>query len=395
MRFPQIITSLLDTDSYKFSMGAAIMHHFPRSKARYQFINRGKTPFPDGFSLELREQIAAMCNLRLQPLEREFLEKSMWYLPPTYLDLLSSYQFNQAEVGITQNGSELTVTIEGYWYRTVLWEVPLMALISELFFLMTDTNGIDGKRRELKELNLSKALKFYENSVKFTDFGTRRRYSFDNQLKVCSDLKSVFGSEKVFMGTSNPLIAMKLRLPVLGTHAHEWVSGVSALRGYAHGNAAMMDLWSQTYEGNLGTALTDTFGTDAFLADFTTKYAKLWDGVRHDSGEPHEYVDKIVSHYQKLRIDPLSKYIVFSNALTTDLAIDLAKYSRKYIQPTNGIGTHFTNDAGVTPLNIVIKLVLIDGQHAIKLSDDIGKSVGDPKTVEVVRWMHHIPEPCL
>ena len=395
MRYPQIITSILDTDLYKWTQQHAVIHKFPRVKVRYEFILRSKVAFPDGFSAELREQIVAMCNLRLQPSERVFSEKSCWYLPPTYFDFLSAYQFNQAEVGIVQKGGELTITIEGYWYRAILWEVPLMALISELYFLMTDPNGIEGKRKELKELNLDKGKRFVSNGVKFTDFGTRRRYSFENQLNVCSDLNSVFDPStgpRLFKGTSNPLIAMKLGIPLLGTHAHEWVSGIAAMQGYSHANRDMMDAWSDVYQGNLGTALTDTFGTDAFLADFDTKHAKLWDGLRHDSGDPYEFVDKVVPHYQKLRVDPKSKYITFSNALTTDLAIDISKYCKKHIDPSPALGTHFSNDVGVKPLNMVIKMVFIDGRHAIKLSDDPGKEVGDPKTIEMVKFMLGIKE---
>jgi nicotinate phosphoribosyltransferase len=171
------------------------------------------------------------------------------------------------------------------------------------------------------------------------------------------------------------------------------VSGIAALKGYSHANKEMMDLWSSVYEGDLGTALTDTFGTDAFLADFTTKYAKLFDSVRHDSGDPFEYTDKIVAHYKKLRIDPMSKTIIFSNALTTDLALEIVEYCRGKIKCVPAIGTHFTNDVGVKALNIVIKLASIDGLPCIKLSDDAGKSVGDGDTVKFVKWHLKIPDP--
>lgn len=392
MRFPQIIKSLIDTDIYKISMGHAVAHLFPRSKVKYQFVNRGKTPFPEGFAVELREQISAMSNIRLQPEEKEFLRKRCWFLPPTFLDLLENYRFNHAEVGITQHEGELTITIEGLWYRTILWEVPLMALISELYFLMTHPEGIVHRRKDLEKRSLDKARKFAMNSVKVADFGTRRRYSFDNQLQVCKDFVSFHDSKRWFMGTSNPLIAMQLDIPVLGTHAHEWVSGIAALKGYTHANKEMMDAWMSVYQGDLGTALTDTFGVDAFLKDFTTLYAKLFDSVRHDSGNPFEFTDKMVDHYKKLRIDPMSKTIIFSDGLNTDLCIELNDYCKNHIMSSYGIGTHLTNDVDVKPLNMVIKLIMIDGNHVIKLSEDPGKGIGDLKTREMVQFMLGIPQ---
>lgn len=387
MRYPQIINSLIDTDLYKLTMCAAIAHKYPRAEVKYQFFNRGGNDFPEGFDVELREQVAAMSNLRLTALEKRYLQETCWYLPPTFLDLLSAYQFNPSEVGVTQDGGKLNITISGYWYRTVMWEVALMALISQLYFMMTDKEGIQGKRAQLKEKNCAKAKLFALNGTKVADFGTRRRYSFENQLNVCKDFQSVFGSEKFFVGTSNPLIAMQLGIPVLGTHAHEWVSGIAALKGYAHAGKAMMDDWSDVYEGDLGTALTDTFGTHAFLRDFTTKYAKLFDSVRHDSGDPYKFVDLIVAHYKKLRINPMDKTIIFSDGLTTELAIELQEYCKGKIKCSFGIGTHLTNDVGVKALNMVIKLVLIDGHHVIKLSDDDGKEIGDEPTRKYVKWL--------
>lgn len=392
MRYKQLITSLLDSDVYKISMAHAVVHLFPRSRVKYQFVNRGKTPFPEGFAAELREQIAAMSNIRLQPEEKEFLRKRCWFLPPTFLDLLENYRFNHTEVGITQHEGELTITIEGYWYRTILWEVPLMALISELYFLMTNPEGIASRRSELEKRNLDKARKFSLNNVKVADFGTRRRYSFENQFQVCKDFSSFYNSKSWFVGTSNPLIAMKLDIPVLGTYAHEWVSGISALKGYAHGNREAMEAWMSVYQGDLGTALTDTFGHDAFLKDFTPLYAKLFDSVRHDSGDPFEFTDKMVDHYKKLRIDPMSKTIIFSDGLNTDLSVKLNDHCKGKVLSSYGIGTHLTNDVDVKPLNMVIKLIMIDGNHVIKLSEDPGKGIGDLKTREMVQFMLGIPQ---
>ncbi len=267
-----------------------------------------------------------------------------------------------------------------------------MALISELYFLMTHEEGIAKIRPELMKKNLEKAKKFAINSVKVADFGTRRRYSFENQLNVCKDLQSFHDSKSFFMGTSNPLIAMMLDLPVLGTYAHEWVSGIAALKGYAHANKEAMEAWMSFYGGDLGTALPDTFGHDAFFRDFITLFAKLYDSVRHDSGDPYKFTDQTVAHYKKLRINPLSKTIIFSNAMTTDSSVEMSNYCKGKIDNVCAPGTHFSNDVGVKPLNMVIKMVMIDGNHVIKLSEDAGKVTGDAETADHVRFMLNIKD---
>lgn len=223
------------------------------------------------------------------------------------------------------------------------------------------------------------------NAVPFVDFGTRRRYSFENQNNVVKDLME--GGGNMFVGSSNVLFAIENDVKIIGTFAHESVSAVAAMLGYSHANKHMMELWVKTYGGNLGIVLTDTFGLDSFLKDFDAKYARLFDGVRHDSGDPYLFADKIIEHYKKLGIDPMSKTIVYSDGLDVETSIKLAEYCRGKIKTSFGIGTHFTNDVGVKALNIVIKLFMIDGNHVIKLSDDAGKHTGDKVTIENVKTM--------
>lgn len=254
-----------------------------------------------------------METLRLTKEEKNFLATKVRYFDNVYLDFLSGYQFDASEVGVIQNGGDLDIDFEGYWYRTILWETCIMSLVSELYFKMTGEPIDDRNTREKN--NLAKGKLFYGHNMKLADFGSRRRYSYDNQFEVCKDLKSMFGSEKFFVGTSNAYIAMKLGLIPIGTYAHEIVSGIAALQGYTHANKHTMDAWISVYNGDLGIALPDTFGLDAFLKDFDLKYAMLYSGVRHDSGSPYHFVDKIVSHYEKLKIDPLSKTIVFSDGI--------------------------------------------------------------------------------
>lgn len=380
-----IIRSILDNDQYKMSMQAAVIQLFPNSLVKYEFINRGATKFPDGFDIELRKEVRKMEELFLQEDEALFLSKNCKYLNPVYIDFLKSYRFDSSELGITQKNGELTISIEGYWYKTILWEVPLMALISELYFKITGEEIYDKDKREINNINKGKS--FYEKSMKLADFGTRRRYSFDNQFEVVADLKSCFGSKDFLVGTSNILIAMKLGLVPIGTHAHEWISAIAALKGYHYANKNMMEDWVSVYQGDLGIALTDTFGLKAFLIDFDKKYAKLFDGVRHDSGDPFNFSDKIVEHYNKLGIDPMSKTIVFSDGLDVEKSIKLHQHCKNKIKVSFGIGTNLTNDVGVKPLNMVIKLILINGKDAIKLSDIPGKHTGNKETIDIVKKM--------
>jgi len=378
-----IIRSILDTDLYKLSMCQSIVQLFPNHKVRYAFINRGKTQFPSGFDSRLRQEIKKMEELALTEREENFLLTKLSFFKKTFVDLLRGYRFDSSEVGVTQSGGDLTVTIEGYWYKTVLWEVPLMALICELYYEMT---GEEINSRDVREKNnIEKGKLFQINSMKVADFGTRRRYSFDNQLEVVTDLKSCFGSKDFLVGTSNVFIAMELGMTPIGTHAHEWISGIAALMGYNYANKNMMEAWVSVYQGDLGIALTDTFGLNSFLKDFDKKYAKLFDGVRHDSGDPFIFTDKIVEHYNNLSIDPMSKTIVFSDGLNPQLAVDINKYCKDKIKTSFGIGTNFTNDVGVTALNIVIKLVSINEMDVIKLSDNPGKHTGNKEMIEIVK----------
>jgi nicotinate phosphoribosyltransferase len=381
-----IIRSMLDNDLYKFTQQQAVVELFQRECVTYDFINRGKTAFPDGFDLRLRQELKKMESLSLLESEAQFLTKKCGgYLKPTYIDLLKSYRYDSSEIAITQEGGELRLTITGYWYKTILWEVPLLALISELYF-QTKSEPIFNREERLKN-NVEKGTKFYKDDVKVADFGTRRRYSYANHLEVVQDLLSVHDNETQFMvGTSNVHIAMITGIKPIGTHAHEWISGIAALKGYSYANKNMMDDWVKVYQGELGIALSDTFGLDAFLKDFNTFYAKLFDGVRHDSGNPFEFTEKMVAHYKHLGIDPISKTIVFSDSLDVDLAIELKKYCKDIgIKCSFGIGTHFTNDVGIKALNIVIKMISINNRNVVKLSDVQGKHTGNLETIELAK----------
>lgn len=390
-----IIKSILDNDLYKFTMQNAVCKLFPRAIVKYQFFNRADTIFPKGFDKKLRQEIEKMSKLHLTDSEKLFLKlKCGRFIDDVYLDFLSGYVFDPSEVGVilTDEG-KLIVNIEGPWYRTILWEVPLMALISELYFKETALTPNDRQTR-LKNNN-QKAQFFHQHNMKVTDFGTRRRYSFDNQLEVCKDMKSMFGSDKFFAGTSNVHIAHLLELTPIGTHAHEWFMFMAARYGYKMANQKALEHWVDVYQGDLGTALTDTYTTDVFVKSFDRKYSKLFDGPRHDSGDPLEWTDKFVNHYKKMGVLPSTKTCVFSNNLNTEEAWRIQEHCNtkgEGIKAAFGIGTNFSNDVGVKPLNIVIKLTsaqAITGSDewidTVKLSDDKGKNTGKTKEVQLCK----------
>jgi nicotinate phosphoribosyltransferase len=390
-----IINSILDTDLYKISMMHAIVETFPDAEVEYTFTNRNNTPFSDGFDYELRKEIDSMRNLALTQDEKKFLqEKCGHYLNRPFLDLLSGYRYDPSEVGVVLKDGELSIKIRGFWYRTVLWEVPLMALISELFFKMTGQEPTSRATREKN--NIQKGQAFQMNNMILSEFGTRRRYSYEIQDEVVSDLKSCYGSDKFLKGTSNVHLAMKHGLSPHGTHAHEWFMFMGAQYGFKMSNTMGLKHWSDVFHGELGIALSDTLTTDVFFKSFDTKFAKLFDGVRHDSSDPFEFTDKAVNHYKKLGIDPNLKQIVFSDSLNTNLCIEIHNYCKGKTKDSFGVGTHLTNDVGVKPLNMVIKLtsakILGEWVPTIKLSDNPGKHTGDKKAIELCKEILNIKE---
>ncbi len=380
-----MLKSILDNDLYKFTMQNAIVNLFPRAKVRYKFINRNNTKFPTGFGNELKKIIADMSKLKLTTAEKKFLEQKCYYLPPTYFDFLSGYRYNPNEVMISQTEDDLSIEIEGYWYRTVLWEVPLMAIISELYFNMTGLKPYEPEK--IQEITGRKAQFFNDLDIYFADFGTRRRYSFTNHNLVVETLMKEANN---FVGTSNVYLAYLYNLTPIGTHAHEWFMFHAAKYGFKIANKLAMENWVKIYRGDLGIALTDTFTTEAFFRSFDTKLAKLFDGIRHDSGDPIEFAKKTIAHYQHLRIDPMSKVIVFSDALNPEKVEKITNFCKGKIKHSFGIGTNLTNDTGQKPLNIVVKIVaaLPEGWEwlpTVKLSDSKTKYTGDNETIKIAK----------
>lgn len=365
-------------------MQFAVVQLFPRAKAKYAFINRGQHKFPAGFGDALRAEVDKFSGLKLTAAEKEFLAITCPYLAPTYLDFLQGFRYNPEEVTIKQSGENLEVKIEGFWYRTILWEVPLLYLISELYYKFTGRKRISDE--QVQEKARLKIENYCKLGITIADFGTRRRYSYAVQKMVVETLGK-YGST-CFIGTSNVHLAMLLQTRPIGTHAHEWFMFHAAKFGFKMSNLLALENWVAIYRGDLGIALSDTYTSAVFFKQFDKKFSKLFDGVRHDSGDPVLFADKTIAHYQKMGIDPMSKTIIFSDNLNYEKVKTIAGYCNGKIGVSFGVGTNFTNDAGQEPMNIVIKMTDAlpeDGewQPVVKLSDEPLKYTGDPKAIQL------------
>lgn len=378
--------SILDNDFYKITMQNAVVKLFPNEKVKYEFINRGKHHFPESFDAELRKSVNAMAELKLTKDEKKFLRETCPYLDLPYLDFLGGYHYDPSEVTIEQTENELRVTVEGEWYRTILWEVPLLALISELHYEMNNME------RDSDEIVVAKTLEKAEElnklGVTFAEFGTRRRHSYKVHDLVVDTL--VKNKNTKFIGSSNIHFAMKYGVKPIGTHAHEWFMFHAAEYGFKMANALSLEHWVDVYRGDLGVALSDTYTTEVFFQQFDKKFAKLFDGVRHDSGDPIEFAHKTIEHYKTNGINPLFKYIIFSDGLNMEKVAEITHACKGKIGISFGIGTNLTNDVDVKPMNIVMKLVAakaINGDWipTVKLSDERGKYTGDPKMIELAK----------
>ena len=380
------VVSILDNDFYKFTMQNAVVHLFPKARAKYAFINRGAHVFPVGFDAALKTAIAELGELKLTKAEKIFLAQNCPYLDPVYLDFLQGYRYDLDEVTVQQNGAELSVTVEGYWYRTILWEVPLMFLICELYYELTGQKRVPDD--EVALIAKNKMEKYRALGITIADFGTRRRHSYEVQKITVKALKDHGGPS--FSGTSNVHLAMLWNTKPIGTHAHEWFMFHAAKYGFKMSNQLALENWVQVYRGDLGIALSDTYTTEVFFQQFDKKFSKLFDGVRHDSGDPIAFANKTIAHYRQYGIDPLSKTIIFSDSLNYEKVAHIAAYCSNKIGISFGVGTNFTNDVGLKPLNIVLKMTdaLPDEgvwNPVVKLSDEKGKYTGDPQTIHLAK----------
>lgn len=378
-----MITSIIENDLYKFTMGQVINFLFPNVNVEYRFTNRGETQFPEGFSRFLKERIESYKHLKLEKDEKTYMKNLSFFSEP-YINFLENFRFNPDEVFIEQEGGNLEIAIKGKWSTTIYWEVVLMATISQLYYEMTNQQPYDRETRYLN--NKKKMRKFIEACIQYAEFGLRRRFSRENQIEVIKDF--IEEGYSGFIGTSTVSFAKEFGIKPIGTMAHEFIVGESALRGVRYANKYAMEDWTRIYRGDLGIVLTDTFGLNGFLKDFDRGFACMFDGVRHDSGCPYKFTDKIVEAYKNRKIDPNTKTIVFSDGLNVDKAVDINKYCDGKIKRSFGIGTDFTNDVGVKPLNMVIKLYTVNGIPVAKLSDVDGKETGHPKGIQIAKLIY-------
>lgn len=384
-----IIRSVLDTDLYKFTTSYAYSKLYPRAYGQFRFIDRSRVAYPEGFGAALRAEVQAMSRLALSRDEAAFLRQELPYLPPTYIDFLQGFRFDPEEVTIEQDAEGyISITAEGLLYRVTLWEVPLLALVSELYFRMT---GAVADMAYAEAAIIDKARRLREEGITFSMFGMRRRFSYEVEYRMTELLREHAG--EWMYGTSNVHIAHQLGLKVSGTHPHEWIQFHGAMYGYKMANYMAMEDWINVYDGDLGTVLTDTYTTDVFMRNFSKKHAMLFTSLRHDSGDPLVFTDKVIARYHELRVDPKIKYIIFSDGLNVDRAIEIANYCRGRIGASFGIGTNFSCDVGngIKSRNIVMKLWQCkmterDRWHpCVKLSDVDGKHTGEESEIRLAQ----------
>lgn len=375
-----LIQHFTDNDLYKFTTQHAALRCYPEAEVRYAFFNRNGRPFPANFHKLLQAEVEAMANLALQPNEAAFLRKNCPFLAPDYIAHLQNFRYRPSDVAISQQNHQLKIEIEGPWHQTILWEVPLMALISELYFKTTPLHAAQVAAVAHQKGSDLKALQ-----AEFSDFGTRRRFSFEVQKKVVEALKQSAGP--FLKGTSNVYMALQNQLTPMGTHPHEWFMFHGALEGYAQANTKSLEAWIRVFGRNLGIALTDTFTTPNFLSHFTPAMAHHFDGVRWDSGNPLKFTDRIVHFYQQMGINPKTKTIVYSDALNLQKIAQIKQHVQHRTHDVYGIGTFLTNDVGVNPLNMVVKMTharasaLHPWQPTVKLSDVAEKHTGDASEI--------------
>ena len=377
-----MIHTILDTDLYKFTTSYAYIKLFPYAMGTFSFKDRDETVYTEAFLNKLKAEVANLANMALTDKELEYMTRNCRFLPPVYWEWLSSFRFQPEKIDIhLDKEHHLNIEITDYLYKSTLYEVPLLAIVSEI------KNQIQGNVANTEEIicKLSeKVVLSNEHQLSFSEFGTRRRFSFDVQDRVISYLKK---SAHYCTGTSNCYFAMKYEMKMMGTHPHEWFMFHGAQFGYKHANYIALENWVNVYDGDLGIALSDTYTSDIFLTNLSRKQAKLFDGVRCDSGNELEFIDKLTARYKELGIDSTTKTIVFSNALDFGKALEIQEYCRGKIRCAFGIGTNLTNDTGFKPSNIVMKLTQCkmninqEWRECVKLSDDIGKHIGSPEEV--------------
>jgi len=381
---PPVINSLLDTDLYKFTMWQTMLHRHPQTQAEYSFVCRNQPAYPLPELLDdVNRELDQLCSLSFAPGELAYLG-GLRFIKSDFVDFLRIFRFQRSFIAARADGDTLEITVRGPQVHVMAFEIFVLAIVNELYFQRFDGAAALGEGRLRLQAKIAQLRAFgaeapRRHPFEFFDFGLRRRFSGAWQREVVAMLQHEL--PQFFKGTSNVLLARDLDLVPIGTMAHEYLQSYQALgvRLRDHQKAALED-WVQEYRGDLGVALTDVIGMDAFLADFDLYFAKLFDGLRHDSGDPVWWGEKALAHYARLRIDAHTKRLVFSDGLDVERAIALYRHFGDRTQLGFGIGTHLSNDVGLVPLNIVMKLTRCNDQPVAKLSDSPGKTLCDDQT---------------
>lgn len=378
-----IITKITDQDLYKFCMQQVVLHQFPSAQVEYKFQDRGKVGL--GFlASRIREEINALADIRATKVELEYM-RSLNFLKSDYVDFLRIFRFFPEEhVKVQDVNGSLEIRVKGPWLHTILYEVKILAIVNECYFeWYAQEHGLNLKDLHAEgEKRLFEKIKMVEELPKaqgycpflFSNFGTRRRFS----QKWAATVDWILATKlkgKGFVGTSNVYNAMNNGVKPIGTMAHEFLQAMQALTRLAESQDLALDAWSKEYRGNLGIALTDCLGLEYFLKRFDLYYAKLFEGLRHDSGDPNWWTERCIQRYSELGIDPKTKTAVYSDGLNVPNAIELWKTWGSTINTAFGIGTNLTNDLGPEALKIVLKMVKCNGQDVAKVADDSGKGM--------------------
>ena len=387
-----IITSLLDTDLYKFTMMQVVLHQFPGAQVEYRFRCRNPGVQLAPYVNEIRAEIRSLCSLRFQDAELAYLS-SLRFIKSDFVDFLGLFQLNEKYItvqALPEGG--IDITIRGPWLHTILFEIPVLAIVNEVYFRNTRQNPdwAEGRKRLQSKMHLvldDPALADF----RVAEYGTRRRFSKVWHEEIVSTMKAQMGPH--FAGTSNVLLAKQHEVLPLGTMGHEYLQACQALGPRLRDSQVFaLEVWAKEYRGDLGIALSDVYGMDAFLRDFDMYFCKLFDGARHDSGDPFVWGERLLEHYRKNRVDPRAKTLVFSDSLTFPRAIELARQFAGRCKVSFGIGTNLTNDLGHEPLQIVMKMVRCNGQPVAKVSDAPEKTMcDDPAYLGYLRQVFQLP----
>jgi nicotinate phosphoribosyltransferase len=394
--FDPIIQSLLDTDLYKFTMWQAMLHRHPQTQADYTFVCRNQAQVPLARLLpEIDRQLDHLCSLRFRPDELQYLA-GLRFIKSDFVDFLRIFHFQRDFIGAWAEGDTLHIEAHGPQVHVMAFEIFVLAIVNESYFRQFEQPRAlaEGRRRlagKIADLRAFAAEPPERHPFEFFDFGVRRRFSRDWHREVVATFRDELPD--FFKGTSDVLLARDLGLVPIGTMAHEYLQTYQTLgvrlRDFQR---AALEEWVQEYRGDLGTALTDVVGMDAFLADFDLYFAKLFDGLRHDSGDPFVWGEKALAHYEKLRIDSRTKRLVFSDGLDFEKSFALYRHFADRAPCGFGIGTNLTNDMGLKTLHIVMKLTHANRQPVAKLSDSPGKLLCDDETfLAYLRQVFNVP----